>query len=304
VTFVVDASLHLVRAAPSLLLAVVYVLIVDSSPNEPTPAAHGFQCPTSRDGHRAPRVDERGALMTNVVYTRYELVRTFRNVRFFFFSLVFPLILYVLVAGPKQHDKIEGVAFPLYYLSGMAGWGSMAAVLAGGARIAAERTVGWTRQLRITPLRARTYVGTKVLTGYTMAALSIIVLSAAGLAFGVRLAPSEWCTMIALLLIGLLPFAAIGVLLGHVLTVESMGPAMGGVTSLFALLGGSWGPVAATGWLRRLAECLPSFWLVQAGKITQHGATWPLKAWLVVVAWTLVTARLALRAYRRDTNHA
>jgi ABC-2 type transport system permease protein len=242
--------------------------------------------------------------MTTAVYTRFELRRTFRNVRFFFFSLVFPLILYVLIAGPKRHDTIEGIAFPLYYLAGMIGWGSMAAVLAGGARIAAERTVGWTRQLRITPLPARTYVGTKVLTGYTMATLSIIVLSAAGIAFGVRLSATEWVTMFGLILVGLAPFAAIGVLLGHVLTVDSMGPAMGGVTSLFALLGGSWGPIAATGWLRRLAECLPSFWLVQAGKIGLGRAAWPLRAWLVVVVWTLVTARLALRAYRRDTNHA
>jgi len=242
--------------------------------------------------------------MMIAVYTRYELRRTFRNVRFFFFSLVFPLILYVLVAGPKQHDTIEGIGFPLYYLAGMVGWGSMAAVLAGGARIAAERTVGWTRQLRITPLRARTYVATKVLAGYAMASLSIVVLSVAGVVFGVRLAVTEWVSMLVLILIGLAPFAAIGVLLGHLLTVDSLGPAMGGVTSLFALLGGSWGPIAATGWLRRVAELLPSFWLVQAGKVGLGRAAWPPRAWIVVVVWTLVTARLALRAYRRDTNRA
>ena len=39
----------------------------------------------------------------------------------------------------------------------MAAWGAMAAVIAGGARIAAERAIGWNRQLRITPLPARTY---------------------------------------------------------------------------------------------------------------------------------------------------
>ena len=35
--------------------------------------------------------------------------------------------------------------------------------------------------------------------------------------------------MTALILIGLLPFAALGILLGHLLTVDSVGPAMGGV---------------------------------------------------------------------------
>ena len=34
----------------------------------------------------------------------------------------------------------------------MAGFGAMIAAIAGGARIAAERSVGWNRQLRLTPL--------------------------------------------------------------------------------------------------------------------------------------------------------
>ena len=39
---------------------------------------------------------------------------------------------------------------------GLAAFGAMNAVLAFGARIAAEREVGWNRQLRLTPLsRAR-----------------------------------------------------------------------------------------------------------------------------------------------------
>ena len=39
-------------------------------------------------------------------------------------------------------------------------------MIAGGARIAAERSVGWHRQLRVTPLPVRTYFAAKVLTGY------------------------------------------------------------------------------------------------------------------------------------------
>jgi ABC-2 type transport system permease protein len=178
----------------------------------------------------------------------------------------------------------------------------MAAVLAGGARIAAERTVGWNRQLRVTPLPARTYVATKVTTGYAMATVSMIVLSLAGVGLGVRLSATQWLTMVGLIFVGLVPFAAMGVLLGHVLSIESMGPAMGGITSLFALLGGTWGPVAGAGWLRRVAEFLPSFWLTRAGRAGLGGRPWPPGAWLVVGLWSLVLARLALRAYRRDTK--
>ena len=48
-----------------------------------------------------------------VAYTRYELLRTFRNRRFFLFSLGFPLVLYFLIAGPNRHeDDLGGSGIP------------------------------------------------------------------------------------------------------------------------------------------------------------------------------------------------
>ena len=78
-------------------------------------------------------------------YTRFELLRTFRNRRFFIFSLVFPLVLYFLIAGPNRHDNDfanSGVSAPLYYMVGLASFGTMTAMLSSGARIATEREVG------------------------------------------------------------------------------------------------------------------------------------------------------------------
>jgi ABC-2 type transport system permease protein len=239
--------------------------------------------------------------MITTTYARYELLRTLRNTRFFLFSLVFPLVLFLLVAGPNRHAQLGGIPFPVYYMSGMAAWGTMAAVIAGGGRIAAERAVGWNRQLRLTPLSPSAYIRTKVLTGYMMAAASIVILYTAGSAVGVRLSVGRWATMTALILIGLVPFAALGIGLGHTLTVETMGPAMGGITSLLALLGGAWGPVAETGAMHTLVQARPSYWLVQAGRSAMGGGAWPLQGWLVVVCWTVATTALARRAYARDT---
>jgi len=104
--------------------------------------------------------------------------------------------------------------------------------------------------------------------------------------------------------VGLVPFAVLGIFLGHVLTPESIAPAMGGITSLFALLGGAWGPVATGGALRALSECLPSYWLVQAGKVAEGGGLWPARGWLVLIVWTMTLGRLAARAWRRDTQRA
>jgi ABC-2 type transport system permease protein len=237
-----------------------------------------------------------------LTYTRYELLRTIRNVRFFIFSLAFPLILFLVIAGSNKHATLGGIPFPTYYLAGMISWGTMAAVMAGGARIAAERSVGWNRQLRLTPLSPRAYFRAKVITGYGLAVVSIVLLCLAGISMGVHLAAGRWAQMIGLVLVGLIPFAAIGVWLGHMVSIDSMGPALGGITSLFALLGGAWGPLGQSGFMLHVIELLPSYWLVQAGHVAVTGEGWPTKAWIVIAVWTVVFVALAAQAYQRDTK--
>jgi ABC-2 type transport system permease protein len=238
-------------------------------------------------------------------YARYELLRTFRNRRFFMFSLGFPLVLYFLIAAPNRdvHDLSgTGISLPLYFMVGLVSFGTMGAMLGGGARIAAERAVGWNRQLRITPLRPRVYLRVKVLTSYAMALVSIAALYISGTALGVRLSADTWLKMTALILVGLIPFAALGIALGHVLTPDSIGPATGGTISLLALLGGVWFPITGHGFLHDLAIELPSYWLVRASHVALGGQAWGAHGWAVMAAWTAVLTALAIRGYRRDTG--
>jgi len=237
----------------------------------------------------------------HLTYLRYELLRTYRNRRFVMFSLIFPLILFLVVAGPHRDLIVVGISYPLYFMTGMVAWGTMVAIVSSGGRISAERSVGWTRQLRVTPLSTWSYFAAKVLCGYVMAIASMIVLFAAGVSYGVRLSASQWAVMVGLLLIGLIPFTVLGIMLGHLLTPDSLGPALGGVTSLLALLGGAYGPLVTSGVLYDVIKLLPSFWLVQAGKTALGGGGWPLEGWLVIIGWTLVLSALAVRVYQRDT---
>ncbi len=240
----------------------------------------------------------------NRTYLRYEVLRTFRNRRFFFLSLGFPLVLYFLIATPNRNESDlahTGLSAPLYFMVGLAAFGAMNAMLSSGARISGERAVGWNRQLRITPLSVRSYFRAKVVTGYMMAGLTLIGLYLAGTTLGVSLTGSEWVRMTALILVGLLPFAALGIVLGHLLTPDSIGPVMGGLTALFAILGGTWFPIT-NGAMKTVGEALPSYWLVQAAHVAIGGHGWTSTGWAVVAIWTVGAALLARWAYRRDTK--
>jgi ABC-2 type transport system permease protein len=245
--------------------------------------------------------------MKPLAYTRYELLRALRNKRFFFFSLGFPLLLYFITAGPnKDENNLQGTGLsaPLYFMVSMASWGTMTAMLGTGARIAGEREAGWNRQLRISPLSAFSYMRAKVAISYLMAGMAIVLLYAAGAILGVRLAAGEWLGMTGLILVGLIPFAAAGIYLGHKLNTDTIGPALGGGTAILALVSGTWFPLDKSGFLHDIAVDLPSYWLVQANRVALGGDGWPLRGWAVIAVWSVVLTILAARAYRADTERA
>lgn len=242
--------------------------------------------------------------MSSWTFTRYELLRAVRNRRYFVFSLVFPLILFFAIAGPdrgKGDIGGTGISVPLYFMVGMAAFGGMSAMMNSGGRIASERSAGWNRQLRITPLRPRAYFRSKVVAAYLTATVSIAALYASGAALGVRMAAGDWLQMTALLLVGLVPFAAIGIAIGHYVTADSAGPVLGGTISVFALLGGIWFPLGS-GVMHDIGQALPSYWLVQASHVALGGRGWTALGWAVVAAWTVAFALIAARAFRRDTG--
>ena len=244
--------------------------------------------------------------MTQLAYTRYELLRTFRNRRFFFFSLGFPVVLYFLIAGPNRNENDlahTGLSAPLYYMVGLAAFGTMNAMLSAGARIAAERAAGWNRQLRITPLSVRTYFRTKVLTGYMMALIVLVSLYASGIILGVSLTGREWLADDRAD-----PDRADPVRRarrsssGISLTPDSIGPIMGGSTALLALLGGTWFPVTG-GVMQRIARgCCRRTGSSRRATSRSAEPAGARTGWIVIAVWTVVLTVLARRFYRRDTK--
>jgi ABC-2 type transport system permease protein len=241
--------------------------------------------------------------MTGLTYIRYEVLQLFRNWRFLLFSFAYPLVIFWAVGVPNRHHTFDGISFPLYFMAGMAVVGGMIAVISTGARIALERSSGWTRQLRMTPLNPRVYFTAKVLCGYLGAIITIALVCLSGAALGVRMPAEEWAKFAGLLLVGLIPLAALGVALGHLVSGDAMTPVVGGTVTALALLGGSYGfLVAKSGVLFGVMKALPSYWLVQASKVASGGNAWPALAWIVIAAWAAAMIPLAVVVYRRDTS--
>ena len=57
-------------------------------------------------GEDDPEDEEAVAAMSTATYVRYEVLRTFRNRRFFIFSLIFPVTMYLLIAGPNKDSDL------------------------------------------------------------------------------------------------------------------------------------------------------------------------------------------------------
>src|SRR6202012_3080435 len=116
-----------------------------------------------------------------------------RNRQNFWFSLAIPVLMFLLLAVPNRHEHNfggdathhTGLFAPQYYMVSLMAFGVMVAVLSGGARIAAERTVGWNRLLRLTPLSGRSYLRTKVVVGYLIGMITMALMYLAGILLGV-----------------------------------------------------------------------------------------------------------------------
>ncbi len=95
-------------------------------------------------------------------YFKMEILRTVRNGRYLIFTFLVPMILFLVIGAPNKGQQAGAVTLAAYYMTSMALYGAMAAVMTSGGRIAMERAVGWHRQLRLTGLSGRSYIMSKI----------------------------------------------------------------------------------------------------------------------------------------------
>ncbi len=237
-----------------------------------------------------------------LTYLRLELKRIMRNRRFVLFTFAMPVTIYLLFTHVSGSDgRIGGTDGYAYLMVSMATYSAITgAMSAAGPRLAQERASGWVRQLRTTPLPARDYLATKVLTAMAVALPSVLLLAAMGLlANHVRLPAGHWLTLIVLLWVGTLPFAALGILLAYLLAKESVQGATVLLLMALALLGGLWTPLPILPHtVQMIGHALPTYQLGELGWRTLAGRSPDPRGVAILAAYTLAFAALAAWRYR------
>ena len=237
----------------------------------------------------------------NLTALSLEVRRVLRNRRTVFFVVVFPSVFFVIFGLSNKQARSAGPDAMAFIMISMAVYGAMVGTTAGGAAVSVERSLGWSRQLRLTPLRPVAYVAMKVLTAMALGFVAIACEYAVGAITGVRMAPEVW------LLSGLgawicsLVFASFGLFVGFLLPSENVMQVVGPLLALLAMFGGLFIPLKVMPQtLQTIAQFTPVYGVGQIARSPLVGG-FTAGAVASVVIWTLLFGAGAMILYRRDT---
>ena len=267
----------------------------------------------SHDGRRLPRPDRhdgRGGLPMNPRYVLLDAVRQLRNVRSVVFTFVVPIAMLLIFGSAYGSGGAIDQATRLPWLVEttiqMGGYGAMMAGLSQAFAIVTERSIGWNRQLRLTPLTGTTYLLSKVVAALLVAAVSIaLVVLVAVVVLHADLGPGAWLAAGFGLWIGIVPFALIAILIGQYARPDFAQPLFMVTFLGLSILGGLWVPLSIMpSWMGTVARVVPSYWLNRLGQLGATGSGDVAVPVLVLGAWTVALAALITWRYRHDAARA
>jgi len=190
---------------------------------------------------------------------KYECLRLLRTPSFAVPSLLFPPLFYLLFGVLLNKSSGDAARYLLatYGVFGVMGVG----LFAFGVTVALEREQGFLIYKRALPMPPGAYLFAKM-TMATLFAMMISLLLAALAATvgGVELRASQWLLLFLVNVIGVLPFAALGLYIGSLIGGQGA-PAVVNILYLpMAFLSGLWLPLKLLPtWIAKLAPVWPSY---------------------------------------------
>ena len=247
---------------------------------------------------RAPRLGGFSATLF-----RIELFRMLRNRRTIVFTPLLPAALLLTVGNQKGWDDEVGSGnVAAYLLISMALYGAALTAAATGSMVAVERALGWSRQLRLTPLHPVAYILTKALVALCMGGLAIAAVNVVGLLQGKAEMPvGVRITAAVVTLFCMLTFAALGVFVGYLVPSENAMQILGPGLALLSFLGGVFWPLDTfSDVVRQVAYWTPMYGVAEVARAPlTHDLPW--FAVVNAVGWFAVFLAGAAWRMSKDT---
>jgi ABC-2 type transport system permease protein len=232
-----------------------------------------------------------------------DLRRRLRSRVEMFFVVGLPAFMYV-VFGLGSEDPVGSGNVAMYVMVSMAAYGAVSATTSVAGSAVLERTLGWGRQLALTPMGAGSFVAVKAVIAMTIAAVPVTLIFGIGAATGARGTTSDWLLAGLLVWVGSALFAIYGVAVCSVFRSENGAGIASGLVVVMAFLGNVFTPMS--GLMLDIGRFTPLYGYAALARYpltegwTASGSHDPL--WLPVanvLGWTVIFAAMAVWGVRR-----
>jgi ABC-2 type transport system permease protein len=239
----------------------------------------------------------------NLTVLGIELKRVLRNRRTIIFTLLLPAILFFIFVGQSGYNDRAGQGnVAAYIMVSIALYGAALTSAAGGAMVAMERALGWSRQLRLTPLSPVAYILIKALVALMMGGMAVTIVNICGVIDGLPSMPTgDWIACAVLSLVCTVTFAALGVFIGFLVPGENAMQILGPGLAALSFLGGVFYPLSQyPDIVRHIAYWTPMYGVAQVSRSPlTHELPWYAIANAVV--WFLLFVAGAAWRMSKDT---
>jgi ABC-2 type transport system permease protein len=238
----------------------------------------------------------------NLTFLGLEIRRVLRNRRTLIFMVIMPVVFYLAFGNSSHTYSGMSVTIRQYEMVSLALYGAMTACTSGGSMVAVERALGWSRQLRLTPLRPPAYIAIKIVVALALGVVPVILLFAIGAMHGVTLPTHVWILSGLAIWFGSLVFAALGLFVGYLLPSENVMQFMGPILGILSIFGGIFFPVSLMGsTIETIAKFTPIYGVADLARAPLTGEFhWSSVA--NIVGWLLIFAIGSAMVFRRDTQ--
>jgi len=237
---------------------------------------------------------------------KYEFLKNLR-LRVYTASLLsFPIMFYVLFGLVLYaHQEIGGTGMPTYLIATYGTFGVMGASLFGtAAGLASDRGLGWLQVKRASPMPPFAYFAAKVVTSMIFSTIIVVALFTLGVTLGgVRMPVTDFARLLGTLVIGSLPFSAMGLAVGYFAGPNSAPSVINLIYLPMSFCSGLWVPfMFLPKVVQRIALALPPYHLSQLalGVVGAGKHESAMTHWEALFAFTMICLGIARIGFQRD----